>query len=256
MRVRILAFFALSCVLAAIVFLNNPHRALSQTSKASLSPTEQDVLNEINQARAHPDVYAKYLEALKPLFKDKEYRPAGRQAIVTEEGWTAVEDAIKYLRAAKPQPPLGISSGLCLAAVSHVKDQSSSGKVGHESQSGVITDRVKTFGTWQGKIAENLSYGNESARDRVLDWLMDDGTPNRGHRNALLSDNFTVVGISCGSHPEFGSMCALPLAGGFMDASGRGNQTQSTGAAKSNSNASSNSKTANSNKSAPKPRKF
>jgi len=253
MKVRIVGFFALCCLLAAIVCLNSPHRVLSQTSKASLSPTEQEVLNEINQARAHPEVYAKYLEALKPLFKEKEYRPAGRQAIVTAEGWAAVEDAIKYLRAAKPQLPLSISNGLCLAAVSHVKDQSSSGKVGHQSQSGVITDRVKTFGTWHGKIAENLSYGNESARDRVLDWLMDDGTPNRGHRNSLLSDNFKVVGISCGSHPEFGSMCALPLAGGFMDS---GNQANSTGAAKSNSSASSNSKSSNSNKSAPKPRKF
>jgi hypothetical protein len=137
-----------------------------------------------------------------------------------------------------------------------VKDQSRSGKVGHESQSGVITDRVKTFGTWQGKIAENLSYGNESARDRVLDWLMDDGTPNRGHRNALLSDSFMVVGIACGSHPEFGSMCALPLAGGFMDSSSGGNQTNSTVSAKSNSNATSHSKNSNSNKTAPKPRKF
>ena len=38
---------------------------------------------------------------------------------------------MKFLRAAKPQGPLNMSPGLCLAAATHVKDQSGSGATGH-----------------------------------------------------------------------------------------------------------------------------
>src|SRR5215470_19711802 len=57
-----------------------------------LSTAEQDVLNEINQARLHPADYVSYLEELRPLFKGKEYTPKGGSTLMTNEGWNAVED--------------------------------------------------------------------------------------------------------------------------------------------------------------------
>ena len=175
-------------------------------------------MNEINDARAHPQVYASYLEKLKPMFSGKEYRRTGQPALTTEEGWSAVEDAIKFLQTTKPLPPLRLSQGLYLAAQSHLKDQSSSGGVGHQgSDSTSIEQRVKPYGTWQGGIGENISYGNDSARERILTWLIDDGFPSRGHRRRLLNNDYSVAGISCGSHPEFSAMCVLTLAGGFTD---------------------------------------
>ncbi len=143
---------------------------------------------------------------------------------MTNEGWDAVEDAIRFLRAAKPQPALTLSRGLCLAALSHVKDQSATGAVGHKgANNGMIEDRVKPYGTWQGGVGENLSYGNESARERVLAWLIDDGVSNRGHRVRLLSPDYKLAGLSCGPHPEWGTMCALTLAEGFIELNQRAN---------------------------------
>jgi hypothetical protein len=81
----------------------------------------------------------------------------------------------------------------------------------------LIEQRVKPFGTWQGAIGENLSYGNESARERILTWLIDDGFASRGHRKRLLSTDYRVAGLACGPHPEFGVMCCLTLARGFTD---------------------------------------
>jgi hypothetical protein len=90
--------------------------------------------------------------------------------------------------------------------------------VGHKgSDSTFIEQRVKPYGTWQGGIGENISYGNDSARERILTWLIDDGFPSRGHRRRLLSNDYSVAGISCGSHPEFSAICVLTLAGGFTD---------------------------------------
>lgn len=223
MRIRLVRLVALCCALALIVFLPSSDGSRAQTTKASadsgLSQAEQQLLSEINQARAHPQAYASYLEKLKPLFNGKEYKPAGQEAAVTtEEGWSAVEDAIKFLRSAKPQGPLTISHGLCLAAQEHCKDQAGTGATGHKgADTGFIEQRVKPFGTWQGAIGENLTYGNESARERLLTWLIDDGFPNRGHRRRLMSADYGVAGVSCSTHPEFQIMCVLTLAGGFVD---------------------------------------
>ena len=219
MKVRLL-LLAL-CMLVTVVLFAGSDRTHSQTNQLAaaggLSTAEGDLLNEINSARAHPQVYASYLEKLKPLFKDKVYAPSGSEAYTTQEGWGAVEDAMKFLRAAKPQGPLNMSPGLCLAAATHVKDQGGTGATGHKgADSTFIEERVKPFGSWQGGIGENLTYGNDSARGRVLTWLIDDGFASRGHRMRIMSENYRVAGVSCGAHPQFGAMCVLTLAGGFI----------------------------------------
>ena len=222
MKVRLVGLMALSCALALITSFSGANSSHSQTQKTStangLSQAEQDLLTEINQARANPGTYASYLANLKPFFNGKQYQPTGRPALTTQEGWAAVEEAINFLRATKPLTPLTSSTGLSLSAQSHVKDQSGSGSTGHKgTDNSLIEQRVKPFGNWQGAIGENLTYGNDSARERVLTWLIDDGFASRGHRRRLLSSDYKVAGLSCGPHPEFGTMCCLTLAGGFTD---------------------------------------
>ena len=220
MKFRLFGLFALCCAIAISLCSIRIQSGYSQTAKSTpaLSKAEQDLLSEINQARAHPQTYATYLEQLKPLFKGKDYTAMGQQTLTTQEGWDAVEDAIKFLRAAKPLGPLSTSQGLCLAASSHVKEQSTSGATGHAgSNNTMIEQRVKPYGSWNGGIGENLTYGNESARERILTWLIDDGVATRGHRKRVMSEDYKVAGISCGPHPEYGTMCVLTLAGGFTD---------------------------------------
>jgi uncharacterized protein YkwD len=222
MTVRFFGFLALCCSMALTVCFSAVDHGKSQTNKGSAgsspSEAERDLLNEINQARAHPQTYASYLEKLKPLFNGKEYTAAGKEALSTQEGWSAVEDAIRFLRTAKPVDPLSTSQGLSLAAQAQSKDQGRTGATGHKgTDSSLIEQRVKPFGTWQGGIGENLAYGNDSARERVLTWLIDDGFPSRGHRTRMMSPNYRVAGVSCGPQPEFQIMCVLTLAGGFVD---------------------------------------
>ena len=200
MKFRLFGLFVLLCSLV-VILCNQPNPTRSQTANATLSQSEQDLLSEINKARAQPEVYAGYLEKLKPLFKGKVYTPEGMAAgLETQEGWDAVEDAIKFLKATKPVPPLNGSEGLRLAAVSHVKEQSASGATGHAgADKMLIEERVKSYGAWQGDIGENLSYGNESARERLLTWLIDDGVKSRGHRRRVMSQDYKVAGPLCDS---------------------------------------------------------
>ena len=223
MKIRFVGLLALCCALGLIASFSGSDKGQTQTNKNAardtLSADERDLLNEINQARAHPQVYAGYLEKLKPFFVGNQYKPPGSEdGFKTEEGWSAVDDAIKFLRATQPLPPLAMSTGLCSAAMTHVKDQSGNGTTGHQgSDNTFIEQRVKPFGTWQGGIGENLTYGSQPARERLLTWLIDDGFASRGHRRRLMSAEYKVAGVCCGPHPQYGSMCAITLAGGFVD---------------------------------------
>ena len=264
MKARLVLSVALCLAVLVVISIKSSQSTYSQTKKntPALSPDEQALLTEINQARAHPQVYASYLEKLKPMFTGKSYKPDAQDAFDTQEGWTAVEDAIKFMKTVKSLGPLNGSTGLSLAALAHVKDQSSTGATGHRgTDSTFIEQRVKPFGIWQGGIGENLTYGNSSARERVLTWLIDDGFASRGHRNRIMSDNYRVAGVSCGAHPEFGSMCVLTLAGGFIDvAASNGSGSNKPPTAKLSVHTNSNSKpastTTNSNSGKPKPRNF
>lgn len=216
------ARFTLIALVAAFTIFTAFQSTHSQTNKSSgsgaaLTDSERDLLNEINQARANPQLYATYLEKLKPQFSGKQYTPAGKVPLTTEEGWNAVDEAIRFLKALKPLPPLMASNGLSLAALTHVKDQGNTGNTGHRGASGMIEERVKPYGRWSGAIGENICYGNDSARERLMTWLIDDGFPSRGHRRRLLGTEFQVAGISCGSHPQYNAMCVLTLAGGFNE---------------------------------------
>ena len=258
MKVRFVEFLTLCCVLALIISFSGADKGESQANKGSAganpSEAERDLLNEINQARAHPDVYATYLEKLKPLFKGKEYNPPGKEELTTQEGWSAVEDAIRFLRAAKPVAPLTTSQGLSLAALTLCKEQGGTGSTGHKGKdSSLVEQRVKPFGTWQGGIGENLAYGNESARERVLTWLIDDGFPSRGHRTRMMSQDYRVAGVSCGTHPEFRTMCVLTLAGGFVEL--QPVKTATTTQTNTNTNSKKSNTNTNSNKSKPPTRK-
>ena len=182
---------------------------------------EQEMIDEINFARTRPAEYAAYLEQLRPLFNGKEYRRPGRPALLTEEGAGPLEEAIRFLRGSKPLPARSVSRGLCSGARLLVEDQAATGATGHKGTDGAFCEqRAQRFGSWQGDLGENLTYGADSARERVLTLLIDDGFANRGHRLRILNPNYKVVGVACGLH-QMGSVCVINFAGGFTDGPAR-----------------------------------
>ena len=191
------------------------------SAKADASaPLEQDIVGEINLARTRPAEYASYLEQLRPYFVGKEYRRPGKPALLTEEGAAALEEAIKFLRASRPVPPLGLSQGMCSGARELVRDQGATGATGHKGADGSFCEqRAQRFGTWADPIGEDLNYGDDAARERVITLLIDDGVANRGHRLRLLSPDYKVVGVACGGH-KLGQMCVITFAGGFNEKPG------------------------------------
>lgn len=59
---------------------------------------------------------------------------------------------------------------------------------------------------------ENIVYGQTEARDAILSFIIDDGVPHRGHRQNILNPNFRVVGVACGPHPVYQTVCVMIFA--------------------------------------------
>jgi uncharacterized protein YkwD len=211
-----LAAFAVICSLTSVPRSISALQ-LGASKTAAAAALEQEVLQEINLARTRPAEYAAYLERLRSLFVGKEYKRPGHPGLMTTEGVRALDEAIGFLRTLKPAPALTLSRGMCSGARELVKDQAGSDTTGHKGADGSFCEqRAQRFGTWAEPIGENLSYGVDTARERVITLLIDDGFADRGHRKRLLDASFKVAGVACGDH-KLGAMCVITLAGGFND---------------------------------------
>lgn len=181
---------------------------------------EREVFAELNAVRTNPSGYAANLSALLPLFNGTLIkRPGSTVSIRTNEGATAVREAIAALQRQAPVPSLVLSSGMSAAAQDLANDQRRTGDLGHTGSDGSSPgSRLGAHGSWQQSYSENVDYGPFlTGRDVIVDLLVDDGVPDRGHRRNIFDGNARVVGIACGPHPRLRSMCVADQAGGYVN---------------------------------------
>jgi uncharacterized protein YkwD len=196
-------------------------KAGSKTSTSFLSTLESEIIDEMNLARANPQQYAAYVAEFKSYYKGNQLTLPGRtQALLTTEGPAAVDEAISFLRAAKPLPPMAINRGMCLAAKDHANDMVLKGVSGHRGSDGSSPNaRLDRYGRWDGVVGENIVYDVNTARQVVIGLIIDDGTPNRGHRRNIFDPNHRVTGVSVTDASTGGAKCVLTYAGGFQEKS-------------------------------------
>ena len=157
-------------------------------------------------------------EAYERARQQKKYGDPTMATVLTREGVEAVDEAIAFLMTIEPAPALSPSQGMSDAAADHVRDQGPEGKTGHGGSDGSRpAQRVARHGSWDIIVAENLSYGPDVARHVVMGLIIDDGVPDRGHRTTIFNGALNVIGVSCGPHLTFGTMCTMDYAGEFTE---------------------------------------
>lgn len=179
--------------------------------------TKTDLLSELNTLRSNPKQYATYLEALRPYYNGNRFEEPGEVTIITQEGVSALNEAINHLKSMAPVSALEWSDGLEKAAADHVKDTGPKGLLGHTGSDGSsMSERIERYGTWNMYIGENISYGSKTARRIMIQLLVDDGQPERGHRANLLDARFRFVGMNAGYHKEYGTVCVQDFAAEYV----------------------------------------
>ncbi|MDR3669687.1 MAG: CAP domain-containing protein [Holophaga sp.] len=188
-----------------------------QASAPRSTAEEQAVVREITKIRMFPREYAKYLRALGTRFEGTLWRLRDHIPIRTNEGRRAVLEAAEFLEQVKPIPGEVIfSEGLHVAAWEHVADQGPSGQTGHVGVSGsTFGERIRRYGEPGSLIGEVINYGRETPRMTVIQLVIDDGVPDRGHRKNLFNPDFRTAGAAIGQHKGYGTMTVVDLADSF-----------------------------------------
>jgi uncharacterized protein YkwD len=177
------------------------------------------IVAEINLVRKDPRSYAEYLRKFLRQFRGNSYLLPGTKTMVqTSEGVKGVDEAIRFLLRQRPLPPLEWSPGLAAASAELAEEEGESGAVGHQGKSsGGPRERIERHGQWQGTMGENIFYGPGDARQVVMNLIIDDGVPGRGHRTNIFLPKFRRAGVACAPHPIFETVCVVDFAGEFME---------------------------------------
>jgi len=179
-------------------------KANTGNSLGYLTGNEQATLMYINLARLYPRRFAEvHLKPYRRLFDGKFVKRADAVDVLTLEGAPAVTECIAEMSSRRPVRALIPSAGLSRAARDHAGDQGPRGETGHRG--------------WERSCGECISYGPDDPLDIVIQLLVDDAVPERGHRRNLLDGSFARVGLAGGQHEEFGHMCVIDLAGAYME---------------------------------------
>jgi hypothetical protein len=218
--------FCVLCAARNLVAQNNDEanwdiKALDTARSVSyLSSVEKDVILELNMVRSNPRKYAELY--IKPMqawfggpFGDKGYLAPGASVYtMTSEGAKGVESCVADLSNRPGGLPLFYpKEGMSHAAKDHVEDTGPSGITGHTGKDGSsLSQRVNRYGKWDGSVGENISYGGSTGRDIVIQLLIDDGVPSRGHRTNIMNKSFEFIGVAIGPHKQFRFMCVKDFA--------------------------------------------
>ena len=189
--------------------------AQAQTTPQAWSTVEQNLIAEHNRVRQNPQSYIPILEAYLASMNAQGNIPNGcgrNCTLLTNEGKPAVEEAIEFLRNQPAVGALTLSTGAAQAAKAHAQDQSN-GTIGHTGSDGSRPgERLARFGVQNSGSGENIAYGPATAQQVMLNLIVDDGVPDRGHRINIFSPNWTMAGAGCGPHAGYGTVCVIEYA--------------------------------------------
>lgn len=182
-----------------------------------LTPLEQSIVDEMNLARQDPDFYAELLIERRQYYNGSILEIPGKVRLITQEGPAAVDEAIAFLQEVEPRPPLVFSPGMSRAAADHAADLAP-GRIGHVGSDGSVpSHRASEYGTWGGRMGENISYGSETAREFVMELIIDDGVPSRGHRDTIFDPDYAWTGVGCDQHAVYRTVCVMTYAASYEE---------------------------------------
>ena len=175
---------------------------------------ETAIITEINNLRQKPQSYLTNIKTAKTYYKSKEYHnPTSSFNILTEEGTLPIPSLLKLLKTQKKLKPLKKNETLKKIGETLLKKIGPLGKTASADKNLRLNIRTKSHFEKEGQIAENISFGCNSAKEVVVQMLIDDGVENRGHRLNLLNSGFREIGVCCVDHEVYGVCCSVVFFG-------------------------------------------
>ncbi len=106
---------------------------------------------------------------------------------------------IRTLKKVKNLPILEPVKDLTTMAKEHAKSSGRTGHVGHRG----FNSRSKKYADSYKFNSENCDYGVDDPLEVVIDLLIDEGVPSKGHRENILNEKVNVIGVGYAPHKNY-----------------------------------------------------
>ena len=169
-------------------------RSKANTAKdiAYLTAVEKECIMYLNLCRLYPQDFLKF--ELTNYFGNEKYGDYLKDSAYRKS-------LISKLTAMRPINELTFDVDLYKNASCFAKEQGTAGTSGHT--------RIKC--PKEVYSAECCSYGMNTAKDIVLQLLIDDRVSSLGHRKICLDARYSKIGVSVSSHKEWGTCAVLDM---------------------------------------------
>jgi len=168
-----------------------------------LTDYDKNLIREVNQLRTNPVKYAEKLEKAKQYFNGTVWEhPDLKAGIATQEGAAAYDDAIRFLKAAKPVCGLIPSKGLMNIAKEMCRTYQRDNEVD-------IDALIAKYGEHDGEFCPLIEYGGRNPEMTVINLLVCDGDKTRGYRKSLFEPTCKIIGVSNGTHKTFKAISVI-----------------------------------------------
>ena len=174
-----------------------------------LTDYDKNLIREVNSLRTNPSQYAEKLVKNKSYFNGKVWEhPDLKAGISTQEGPAAYDDAIRYLKSAKPVSGLIPSKALMKIAQDMCRSYARDKEVD-------IDATIEKYGEFDGEFGTLVEFGGRNAEMTVINLIVCDGDKTRGYRKTLMEPTVKKIGVSNGIHKVFKTVSVIVSADVF-----------------------------------------
>jgi hypothetical protein len=81
-----------------------------------------------------------------------------------------------------------------------------------------MSNRLEEYGDWQTTIGENIIKTTKDTRDAehaIMEFIIDDGVKNRGHRENIFKASFKKLGVGIANSGTGEDIITLEFSGGY-----------------------------------------
>jgi len=177
---------------------------------------KKDIIYHINRARTNPRDFSNVLKDYLKYFKGKVFKYPNMTPISTNEGESAVSEAITFLN---NQSVLNVlkenkdMNDLAFDSLSNILKCNNFDEIEDNNDLDVLIDK---YGVIEGSFAQSIEFGTSTAEMLVANLIIDDGDANRGNRNNIFKDNFKIIGVDHGTHKQFRSATVVIFCQDFI----------------------------------------
>lgn len=173
----------------------------------------------LNEFRKNPKGFARHLENLKKYLdrKTNVLSEPGKIQVQMVEGEAVFSEAIEFLNSLPNLKPLEWDENLATSSMYHVMDIGPKGLLSYQSSDGTEPEeRISRYGNYIDSLGENIDFGPNDCMGVIVSLTLDDGEPERPHRDNLFKTDYQKVGIACGPHKSEYQMCVMDFAYDFV----------------------------------------